>query len=189
MVTLRKVLKKALKILGLVICLVLLFKGWIYRCTVTYREIGQRQIILLQDSGTIADIRNLRNDRELSLEEIVEISLSVTNARLRFTSGKVSSNPNTVVGIGKANCVGYSALFSSIANQLFRKQRSGQSFRARHLVGRLYFFGVDVHPFFSSPFFRDHDFVEIEDVSIGEKIFVDPVVCDYLGIKRVTCNK
>jgi len=182
-------MKKTLKILGLVICLVLLFKGWIYRCTVTYREIGQRHTIILQDSGTIADIRNLRNDRELSLEEIMEISQSVTNACLRFTSGKVSSNPNTVVGIGKANCVGYSALFSSIANQFFREQHSGQSFHVRHLVGRLYFLGVDVHQFFSSPFFKDHDFVEIENVTTGEKIFVDPVVSDYLGIERVTCNK
>ncbi len=179
-------MKKTLKIFGLVVCLFLLFKGWIYRCTVTYREIGQRQTIILQDSGTIADIRNLRNDRELSLEEIVEISQSVTNACLRFTSGKVSSNPNTVVGIGEANCVGYSALFSSIANQFFREQRSGQSFRVRHLVGRLYFLGVDVHPFFSSPFFRDHDFVEIEDTATGEKIFVDPVVSDYLGINIIT---
>ncbi len=182
-------MKKTLKILGLVICLVLLFKGWIYRYTVTYREIGQRQTIILQDSGAIAEIRKLRNNRELTLVEIVEISQSATNARLRFATGKASSNPNVAARSGKANCVGYSALFSSIANQLSNEQRSSHSLRARHLIGRLYFLGVDVHQFFSSPFFRDHDFVEIEDTATGEKIFVDPVVSDYLGIDRVTCPK
>jgi hypothetical protein len=182
-------MKKTLKIFGLVVCLFLLFKGWIYRCTVTYREIGQRQVIALQDSGVIANIQKQRNHRTLSVAEIVETSRSETNARLRFTTGKASSNPNMAVRVGEANCVGYSALFSSIANQLSNEQRSSHSLRARHLIGRLYFLGVDVHQFFSSPFFRDHDFVEIEDTSTGEKIFVDPVVHDYLGIDRVTCPK
>ncbi|MBL7799061.1 MAG: hypothetical protein JNJ90_21355 [Saprospiraceae bacterium] len=179
-------MKKTLKILGLVICLVLLFKGWIYRWAVTYQEIGQRQVIALQDSGVVADMQKKRNQRALSVEEIVEISRSETSARLRYTTGKASSNPNVAARSGAANCVGYSALFGSMVNQLSLEQRSSHSLRARHLIGRLYFLGVDMHQFFSSPFFRDHDFVEIEDVTTGEKIFVDPVVSDYLGIDRVT---
>ena len=167
----------------------LLFKGWIYRCVVTYQEIGQRQAIVLQDSGVIADIQRQRNYRKLSVAEIVEISRSVTNARLRFTTGKASSNPNMAARSGKANCVGYSALFSSMANQLSNERSGKHRFRSRHLVGKLYFLGMDVHQFFSSPFFRDHDFVEIEDVTTGEKIFVDPVVSDYLGIDRVTSKR
>jgi hypothetical protein len=82
-------MKKTLKILGLVICLVLLFKGWIYRYTVTYREIGQRQVIALQDSGVIANIQKQRNHRTLSVAEIVETSRSETNARLRFTPARL----------------------------------------------------------------------------------------------------
>lgn len=179
-------MKKTLKIFGLLVCLVLLSKGWIYRFAVTYREIGHRQVIALQDSGVIADIQKQRNHSKLTVEEIVEISRSETSARLRFTTGKVSSNPNVAARSGEANCVGYSALFSSMVNQLSLEQRSSHSLRARHLIGRLYFLGLDMHQFFSSPFFKDHDFVEIEDVSTGEKIFVDPVVSDYLGIDCVT---
>lgn len=167
------------------ICLAILFKGWVYRLVVTYREIGQRQAIMLQDSGVLASIQKQQNHRTLSVEGIAEISRLETNARLRFTTGKASSDPNMAAHAGKANCVGYSALFSSIANQLSHGQHSSHSLRARHLVGRLYFLGVDMHQFFSSPFFRDHDFVEIEDTATGEKIFVDPVVSDYLGINTV----
>jgi len=179
-------MKKTFKILGLVVCLIILFKGRLFRCMVTYEEVGQRQIITLQDTGMITDIQQRRNNRVLSLEEIVEISQSVTTERLRFTTGRAYSNPNTIIRSGEANCVGYSALFCSIADPLFHEQHSGHSFRVRHLVGHLSFLGVDVHQFFSSPFFRDHDFVEIENITTGEKIFVDPVVSDYLGIDRVT---
>jgi len=179
-------MKKTFKILGLSICLALLSKGWICRRTVTYRETGQRQIMVLQDSEAIADILKRRNHRTLSAEQIVEISRSVTNTCLRFTTGKASSNPNTAVRVGEANCVGYSALFSSIVHHLAREQHENHRFRARHLVGKLYFMGMDVHQFSSDPFFRDHDFVEIKDVATGEMIFVDPVVSDYLGINTIT---
>lgn len=179
-------MKKTFKILGLSICLVLLFKGWIYRGTVTYREIGERQTVVLEDSEVIADISKRRNQRPLSAEEIVEISGSVTNARLRFTTGKASSNPNTVTRVGEANCVGYAALFCSIVHHLARKQHDNHRFRVRHLVGKLYFMGMEVHQFSSDSFFRDHDFVEIKDVATGEMIFVDPVVSDYLGINTIT---
>jgi len=97
----------------------------------------------------------------------------------------VSNNPNKVWSDKKANCIGYSALFNSIVNHLIVQQDQERLYKARHLKGQLYFLGINVHPLFDSPFFKDHDFNEIENRMEGVKIYVDPSVSDYLGIKEI----
>mgnify|MGYP006879680079 CR=1 FL=1 len=37
----------------------------------------------------------------------------------------------------------------------------------------------------NAPFFKDHDFVIIENSVTGEKIYIDPTTSDYLGIDEV----
>ena len=114
------------------------------------------------------------------------MSNQITSEKLNFTINKVSSNPNLVTKSNKANCIGYSALFNSIGNHILRSQELTDKYEFKHLVGKLEFFGMDIHKLFNSPFFKDHDFNEIRNKQTNEKQFVDPSLRDYLRIDNVT---
>ncbi|MFN6038610.1 MAG: hypothetical protein ACK452_09085, partial [Bacteroidota bacterium] len=59
----------------------------------------------------------------------------------------------------------------------------------KHHIGHIHFFGFDVHDWFSSKFFQDHDFVSIENKKTGEIYAVDPTAEDYLFIEFIRYKK
>ena len=95
-------------------------------------------------------------------------------------------NPNDLNSNAKTNCIGYSALFNSLANHIFENQNLNDRFRSRHFVAKIYLFGIDIHQYFNSDFFRDHDINEITDTRTGDKFYTDPTLYDYLKIDRIT---
>ncbi len=179
-------MKKILKILGISILIIVLFRGWIYRLTVNYTKVGERETIKLTDEKLIAEIKDETENRALSLIEIVEISKKITNRKLSFTSKNVSKNPSELIKTGKANCVGYSAMFNSITDYLINREEKAGMLETKHLIGRMDFLGLDLHPFFDSPFFRDHDYNQIKNLETGEIIWIDPSVSDYLKVDRIS---
>ena len=58
-----------------------------------------------------------------------------------------------------------------------------------HLVGKIYFLGIDLHQFTSSPYFIDHDYVMVTDYSSGNKYYVDPSLYDLAGINFVASSE
>ncbi|PCJ65287.1 MAG: hypothetical protein COA58_10540 [Bacteroidetes bacterium] len=179
-------LKKVIKYFGILIILLILFRGFLYRALVNYSKVGARNHITLTDKNLITEIDTQTDERKLSIEEIISLSNKITSERLSFTFNKTSSNPNVVSELKKANCIGYSALFNSIGNYMIRKQELGDNYEFNHLVGELDFLGINIHSLFNSPFFKDHDFNEIRNKQTSEIIFVDPSLRDYLRIENVT---
>ncbi len=179
-------LKKAIKYFGIFIILIILFRGFLYRISVNYLKIKVRNNITLTDKNLIKEIDKRTNEKILSIEEIIKLSNIITSEKLNFTFNKVSSNPNLVCELEKANCIGYSYLFNSIGNYIIEKQNLSDKYEFKHLVGKLYFFGLDIHKLFNSPFFKDHDFNEIRNKQTDEKKYVDPSLRDYLRIENVT---
>jgi len=86
---------------------------------------------------------------------------------------------------GKANCVGYAQLTSSVINYAFQVKML--PYRAKPVVGKVYLFGINLNnvaqkilPKKHRPFFIDHDFVEVE---LGDKtIYVDSSLQDLTGL-------
>ncbi|MCM1296574.1 MAG: hypothetical protein NC311_13640 [Muribaculaceae bacterium] len=73
---------------------------------------------------------------------------------------------------GKANCVGYAQLSSAIINYAFKL--NDMPYKARPVVGQVYCFGINltalsqkILPAKHRPFFKDHDFVEVD---LGDEI-------------------
>lgn len=221
--------KRALKAFVLLVFLLVLFRGWIFRNSTSYSKIDEREEINLKDEKLIKELNveseaiNLEKsdlfesnlnytkfkerkgikltDKELlseielekgkvqlSIEEIINIAKEKTNQKLSFTTDKSSRNPNEVLKTGKANCIGYSALFNSIVNYLIKNQKLERKFKANHLVGKIKFMGVDLHQFSESSFLKDHDYNEIINLETGKKIYVDPTLSDYLKINQVTAK-
>ncbi|WP_025741814.1 hypothetical protein [Aquimarina pacifica] len=113
----------------------------------------------------------------------------ITKTELKFTTNRASNNPNILINTRKANCVGYSAMFNSIANFLIKNNDLENKIKAEHKIGKLDFLGINIHQFFKGTFFRDHDFNELTNKETGKKIVIDPTVSDYLRINRITKNK
>lgn len=82
---------------------------------------------------------------------------------------------------GKANCVGYAQLSSAIINYAFKL--NDMPYKARPVVGQVYCCGINltalsqkILPKKHKPFFRDHDFVEVD---LGDKtIYIDSSLQD-----------
>ena len=103
-----------------------------------------------------------------------------------FACKELSFSAKNNIQCGKANCVGYAQLTSAIINYAFQVKKL--PYKAKPVVGKVYLFGIDLNnvaqqilPQKYRPFFKDHDFVEID---LGDKtIYVDSSLQDLTGYK------
>lgn len=166
--------------------ILILFRGIIFRLAIKYNEIGTRPKIEITSGDLMERIERKSKDKKNDLKSIVEVADEITTTELKFTTNRASNNPNELINTKQANCVGYSAMFNSITNYLIRKNELQNEIEAEHKIGQLELFGINLHQYFESPFFRDHDFNEITDKKTGNKISIDPSVSDYLWINRIS---
>jgi len=178
-------MKKIIKTLFILILLTFFFRGQIYRITVKYEKIGERELVQ-PNQELINEIQKDIGKQKLSIEEIIELSKKITNRKLKFTGKKVSRDPNELIKTGKANCIGYSATFNSIGNYLLKQQKLEKKYELKHFVGKIKFLGIDVHQFFDSPFFKDHDYNVMQNLETNYKMAIDPTISDYLKIHRIS---
>lgn len=85
----------------------------------------------------------------------------------KITCSELSFAANNDIPNGKANCVGYAQLTSAMINYAFKTKNL--PYKSKPVVGKVYLFGVDLNnvtqyilPSKHRPFFKDHDFVEID---------------------------
>jgi len=174
-------------ILFLCIGTIYLQRGEIYRLMAMYEPINQREAIIISNSELKSELSTIHSNK-LSFEQLIETALSITNERLSFNSKSGSNNPNIVYNTQEANCVGYSALYNSVIKQLIVMQGHSSKYEAKHLVAKIHFFGYDIHKLIDRPFFKDHDYNLIIEKETGKRVYVDPSLNDYFGIKRVNSN-
>ncbi|MCG8330209.1 MAG: hypothetical protein MI974_21095 [Chitinophagales bacterium] len=160
-----------------------LFRGSIYRSIIVYHPLGTREVYPLQDSTILKKIP--LNSSIGDIDRNMSIAQKFTNKYLSFSFGNAPFLPEDVFHQQEANCVGYAALYSATLVYLNENGSLTESYEVRHLYGQLYFMGFDLHRLFKSPFFKDHDYVEIIHKSTGEKRYVDPSLSDYLWIQHI----
>ncbi len=182
-------MNRTLKAIGIIILMLIIFRGSVYRLIIKYNEIGTRPEIEITNESLIEKIENKSANKKMGLKEIVNVAMDIKNKELKFTTNRASNNPNELMNTKLANCVGYSAMFNSIANHLIRMNELQSEMEAEHKIGQLELFGINLHQFFEDTFFRDHDFNEIIDKKTGDKISIDPSVSDCLCINRVAKNE
>ncbi len=173
------------KIILTLLLISILFRGWIFRQLITYTSIGTRASIEITNPKLLDRIQKESSKKTHSLEKIILLARTITNKELGFSSGQVSNNPNELIHTKKANCVGYAAMFNSIANYLIKENKLEQQYASKHRIGRLALLGFNLNQLFDSPFFRDHDFNEIIKLPNSSIILIDPSLSDYLRIDYV----
>ncbi|OEK07613.1 hypothetical protein A8C32_17610 [Flavivirga aquatica] len=179
-----------MKTLLIVLLIGVVFKGWIYRYVVTYKPIEKRTNYLIVNGELVNSIETkLINNEGLKIEKIIDIGLSVTSQQLRFTATKNYRDPNKLISTRTANCIGYAAFFSASCNYLLKKYDLDSIWVATPHKGQLYLLDINIHKYFKSPFFKDHDFVIIENMRTGNTLAIDPTIYDYLGVNYITLKK
>ncbi len=185
-----KLIKRTLLTILILIIVGLLFRGSIYRQLVTYKSIGQRKTYSAVDDKLIEYIEmNIDDTKDLDIKDIIKRGLSITSRQLIFSTTKNDDNPNTLINSKTANCVDYASFFATTCNYLLQKNNLENIWAAKPQIGQIFLFGSNIHKYFDSPFFKDHDFVTIENEKTGEVFAVDPIVKDYLFIDFISYEK
>jgi hypothetical protein len=181
-----KLTKRILSTLLLLATIGLVFRGPIYRLTVSYKSIGQRTAYSALNADLIDYIeKNERDENIADIEEVIKSALSKTSKKLNYTASKNDNDPNLLIYSKTAHCLGYASFYATTCNYLLKKNNLDQEWVARPQVGQLYFLGENIHHYFDSPFFKAHDFVTIENKITSEAFAVDPTVNDYLFIDYI----
>ena len=127
----------------------------------------------------------LQKNENASLNEMIDFNLELTSDLLDFSFEKCSSDQSTMIKNGKANCIGYSALFNSLMNYTLKETKLNKKYTCKHYVGKIYYAGQDIHSLVDDPFFKDHDLNVIRDNNNIVSVSVDPSLYEYLGVKRI----
>ncbi|MCC6281943.1 MAG: hypothetical protein IT262_15170 [Saprospiraceae bacterium] len=182
-----KTLKKIALTLLILVTTVATFRGCIYRQIIAYQSVGPRTNYTSTDRQLIQYIEtNTGAGQNLSIEDIVQLANNLTSRQLHFTASDNDTDPNQLIHSKAAHCVGYAAFFATTCNYLLKKYHLDATWTAQPNIGKLYLLGENIHRYFDSPFFRDHDFVVVKNKVTGEVFAVDPTVHDCLFIHNVT---
>jgi len=185
-----KFLKRATLTLLLLALVLFLGRGWVYRQLVWYEAAGPRPIYRATNKVLIRTIEaRLSEHPAAEVKDVVQLAQDITARQLMYRATRTANDPNQLVASRRAHCVGYAAFCATTCNYLFVRRHQDKVWQARPQLGRLYFLGENVNRYFSSPFFRDHDFVLIENRQTGERLAVDPTISDYLGIDEVALRE
>lgn len=182
-----RLFKKVLLFCLILVSLVALFRGMLYRFCVRYESIGQRADYIA-GNRKLTDYIDSKMDFKSNpeIEQILKLCNTLTSRQLNFTTDRNDIDPNRLIDSKEANCIGYAAFFASTCNYVLSKYNLTKTWKVKHQIGQLYFLGTNVHVYTSSLFFKDHDFVTIENQVTGEIFALDPSVRDYLNIDFVT---
>ncbi|NVO03026.1 MAG: hypothetical protein HXX09_10040 [Bacteroidetes bacterium] len=182
-----KIIKRIVLAILIIIAIGLLFRGWFYRNLIIYKSVGQRTNYLVTDRK-LADYIELSvgEKKDPDIKDIIKLSLSITSHQLNFTASRNYNDPNKLIYSKTAHCVGYASFFATTCNYLLKKYELGGTWTAKPQIGQLYFLGTNINKFFKSSFFKDHDFVTIENKAACEIFAVDPTLNDYFYIDFVT---
>lgn len=168
----------------------ILFRSWIFRQVVTYHSLGLRANYSANSEVLTKYIDScIDKQSKPNIKQIIKLGLSLTSSQLHFTAAKNDTDPNKLITSKSAHCVGYASFFASTCNYLLEKYKLSGTWTAKPRIGQLCFLGHNIHHYFNSPFFKDHDFVTIENKTTGEMIAVDPTLNDYLYIDFITYKK
>ena len=182
----RSRLARIAAVLVIVVIVSFFFRGWLYRQLVSYKTLASRATYSAADKDFASFIDSNIKNNPATIEEIILLSQKITSEHLEYTFSSCDIDPNALLSTKSTHCVGYAAFFTATCNYLLKKYSMHKHWRATSFRGQLYLMGRNVHNYFDDPFFRDHDFVIIENTTTGKRYAIDPTVYDYLWINQVS---
>lgn len=177
-------MKRTLKIVLILICLLVTFRAQLFRFCVAYVPLEQ---VYLPEKPNVFSVVDQRVTPALqsSLKQQIHQALQYTADHLYFTTSASSKDPIQLLQKPAANCIGYGTFFQHRLSYQLKQTETKHKYELQQWRGKLYLFGWDIHSWFKSPFWKDHDFNIIIDHTNGKKIAVDATLYDYFYIRSV----
>lgn len=139
---------------------------------------------MLTDEYWKAEVDKISNSSSYQgVEEYNDLIVRLISSKLNFGSEQQEINPNDFRE-STAHCVGYSSLHASLLNYSFKES----GYIATHVRGDIYLFGFQITDKLQSSFFKDHDFVRIENPSSGRFFYTDASLYEFTLISRIAFN-
>ncbi len=171
--------------LGLLFLIIIFNRESIFCALFSYKIDKKRASHKMRAENIIMIINKNNRYPTTFLSEIINTSQKCTSEKLNFTFAKCNTDPNLLINYGKTNCIGYATFATSICNYLLERQNMKRQWVATPYIAEIYFCDVNIHPFFNSSFFKDHDIVVIENLITHQKFAFDPSLNDYFGIYKI----
>lgn len=185
-----KLFKKLLFGLLTLTILTFLLRNWLFWQLFSYQEIGDRPAYAIKNPELRTYIeRELPANSVKSPRIILKKALQLSAKQLHFTAARNHNDPNLLIDSHSAHCVGYAAFTTTICNELLQRYQLNAEWKAEARVGQIHFLDINVHPYFRSAFFKDHDFVVLRNLKTGEELAADPTVYDYLRVGFVRVKR
>jgi hypothetical protein len=133
-------------------------------------------------------------DRHIdSITNIVHTALKVTSDCLNINNDVSTLDPNELIRNQEADCGGYASFFTTVCNELLERKKMNARYNVIHLTGDMYIGNSRVGDGIQNPYnhnrkYHTHHFNAIEDTYTHEKIYVDPMIFQRLGISYVSCG-
>ncbi|MDX2070015.1 MAG: hypothetical protein SFV55_16430 [Haliscomenobacter sp.] len=170
--------------------LTFLLRNWLFWQLFSYQSVGDQPIYAIKNPELRTYIeRELPANSVKSPQFILKKALQLSAKQLHFSAARNHNDPNLLIDSHSAHCVGYAAFTTTICNELLHRYQLNAEWKAEARVGQIHFLGINVHPYFQSAFFKDHDFVVLRNLKTGEELAADPTVYDYLGIGLVRVKR
>jgi len=183
----KKRIRNSIIILILIAGALFLFRGSIYRITISYKEEGTCKNYKVKDKNLATYIEsNIPSDKPDDIEAIIDLSQDITAKALDFSLDSREADPNKTVLLGRSNCVGYASFAAATGNYLIDKYKLGEVWQARPVKGKLFLLGYELHKKMKDKSYKDHDFVIFTNKITKKEICIDPTLYDKSGIERIT---
>lgn len=119
---------------------------------------------------------------QIDIKQIINYSLDLTAEYLSFHSENTSNEPDVLITLKRANCVGYASFLNAVLNEV-SSVNTKVKLQSYHVVGNIKFLGININRYLSSyKFLKDHDFNIVVDLDSGKKYFIDASLYDFCGI-------
>lgn len=179
-----RVLKWAGGITLMMTMLSIVFRGPLFRTFFHFDDLRERHAgravhALSGPNGTSGEVPP-------PVEDCIDRALEETARLLEFTTGAALNDAAGTRANGKANCIGYAALFQDRCRRRLDSAGLADEWHVLHLRGRLFCGTFDTHRLFSSRFWKDHDICAVVGRNSGRRVFVDPSLFDAARIRRVS---
>lgn len=182
-----RTIKRSLYILLATLALCLLVRGPLYRLLVTYHVVGDRPSYAITAPEPINFIEKQVSGKKLpTVMPLLKQDWPPQPPHYTITAEQNSSEPNRLIHTRTAHCVGYAAFCAAVCAYLLEKYNLSDEWTARPYAGQLYVLRQNVHLYINHPFFKDHDFVLLQNKRTGEILALDPTLFDFSGILRVS---
>lgn len=178
-------MKRTLKIVLLVFCFLITFRGQLFRACVTYVPLEQIKLQNRASDFRSATKESPKDPLASTIEQQIIQALRYTSSQLYFTTESSSSDPIQLLQTRDANCIGYGNFFLHQLECQLEIVGIADDYELQQWRGKLYFLGWDIHNLFKDSFWKDHDFNIIVDPVNGKKMAVDATLYDYFRIHTV----